>query len=257
MLLQQEPPARGGTWIFGRGIGPVVLFAPLLSPDWQAVVAYKLVTLAQDAADLESNRADALIGIPVLAAHLPDHAKGSIFERVLPLTTRDIRLSKADEFFRETVHPYSRNRIDLGIRELHRSALIACASVATTADRAAIVLDLIMEWMTSTDSEDHRAVAAAVAQLDPTTANVQVRSLVFHTSAHIRAAAARYWSRDSSRDQVFADVFTRDRDPGVRLTLVNGLPNIAGTDRDLAEHIRAQLAHDPSARVRLATADYR
>jgi hypothetical protein len=104
------------------------------------------------------------------------------------------------------------------------------------------VEDIFFQCLNAQDSEQHVAAAFALAQLDPSLASLDLRGLASHPAAHVRCAAALHWARKPNRPPDLGDVFAADRDRGVRMQLLHGLPSIVMSDAGLAERLRAQLA---------------
>jgi hypothetical protein len=249
-VLRAEPPVERAQWSLGGVDAQASVYALLLSEDDRAALARKWLRLAQDSLDLAFNRSIAIDGIACLAHYLPDTLRTQLFDEVIALADAGLPVSEVDKSTRQSQHPLSRFRLNIGTGDLPRSAARACALLATTADQARRVIETIAMWLRSADDQDLAAVAQSLTLLDRSLAEFDLRFLVGHQSSLIRRAAVQLWSQDPQRDGSFAEKFVTDADRDVRAALASQLRTISENDSSTAASLYSRLSQDGSALVR-------
>jgi hypothetical protein len=231
----------GGTYAI-----PHKVFLETPEPRRSAYVA-KLLAIAVDSDEMVMNRTAALDGLGYASASLTRKERARCLATILPLT-RGTTLSALEERQKETSHPLSRYRINLGSAEDIQAAAIATA--VTFADTAQERKDVLAAAVGLLDKADaSRALAFTFAVLDERGTQVAPRTLASSPYAPIRQAAVTLWSRNPRADDL-GHTFASDPTVAVRSQLARALSSVARADRVLAANLRAALRRDPSVRVR-------
>jgi hypothetical protein len=259
-ILAEEPRVwSDGDMGSGSGGNPrtdAAHFALLLPAAPKERLARHLVRLAtQGTTDVDPTRADALNGISVLAAQLPDSTRDEMLQPVLALA-QDSADSPVDALWESTLHPLSPVSVDLGRRRAG-AAVRAAARLARSSEHGQAVLAAASELARRADRSTERAAAHAIAVLLEH-GLLKLRSaqiLQISTSVPFRQTAVVAWLHSPDPAPEFGDQFVRDPARPVRLTMANALMRLRTMSPRLAEHLHAQLRRDPSARVRQIAAE--
>jgi tetratricopeptide (TPR) repeat protein len=229
--------------------------ARFLDVDQRKAVAKHLLAHARSTLDLEVNRASAAFGLCALVDCLPDEDRDELFTATLQLADPSVELSHFDALFKETKHPLSRFRMTLGAGHLHRSAVLAAARCARTAEQVAVIQPYLDQLLRSKEGADLHAAARLLLVIEPLVGQpVDIETLANHESRHLRSVAAWLLTHGSAKNPTLCRRLTRDPDRSVRLAMADSLEDFALHDEELAAELRALLQADPSALVRTRTA---
>lgn len=253
-FLDRPVGQERSSWSMGEGVqeAAVKLRAvlkdsepPIELADLRDQLVEHLQLWAEDGFDLAESRTDAVHAIRILGDTLPDEVQRRAFGRLVALHD-DPRLSAADQFHEETLHPLSRFRIDTGSGDFYADCLFAAAALASNESEwhevwRRVTEDLGLPGLTESASAYVARAARCINELRP----VDVRVLAGHKFALVRQAAVLCWADDDGRDPVLAAKFAQDDNVVVRANLAHALRSIQGY-----EAVVAQLKQDGSEQVR-------
>jgi hypothetical protein len=233
------------------GLELVGVFAQAVDQPMREAAANRLWAHAANAADIELNRAAALLGLGHLAEDLPEGKRRELFKLALTLTDPHLPLGKLDEMFRQSQHPLSAARINLGQGQLRRGALLLAARSATTLEDAGRLRGELRLLIMSADDADKSTCARILLAIEPLAGIVvDIEDIAASRSPSLRSAAAWLITRGKAIAPDAARSLARDPERSVRLTVAYGLKPLIESDQKLASELIALMESDKSATVR-------
>jgi hypothetical protein len=255
-FLDKPPHTDASRVDFGGSVDLIGGLARLLPEEGRIVVAQHLLLHAQSSTDMEVNRSGALMGLMHLVSTLPEIVRDHLFADCIQLADPAVELSAFDAMARDSQHPLSGTRINIGAGDLPRAAILTAARCARSRDHVAILRPYLRRFILSQDDADLNTAARALLALESVADDlVDIADLAEHPSRHLRSAAVWFLThRDAPSDALCR--LTNDADESVRRMMAASLGALSKWNASLAESLREQLLSDSSARVRLLAESY-
>jgi len=251
--LQERPPPKAGTVVFGSGLSQDAQRIGVLSVDKRDTAANRLIQIAEDTRESDRNRADALQAISLLGGELSRDARIELFSRAMRFATGEASGSDLSPDLRQKPHPLSRFRFDLSPGPLEAYGLEAAAPLAQTQAETNEVIELALSMLASDDTDTTHRIAALLSRLrgDRLTASQAV--LAGQPNPSLRALAAVLWVHDANRDVNLGTQLASDSNVLVRRTLAHEIASSGEIRPDSA--LATRLSADDHYSVRKALQD--
>lgn len=247
VALSQSGPDPGVRTI-GSTLPRSALFVRLLPEVDRVRFAMKAMEQAEDAAELEVNRSDALGAVMVLAHHLPQKVRSELFQRALSLGLTDHAGESGDEFDGVS-HPLSAFRFDVGVGSLRPRAVFTAATLAEESGEFDAAIQAALALLNVGDDQVVREAAHALATLAKD-AKIDPNEFVRSPTVALRELAAVLWGLAEQRDEDLGERLASDSSARVRMALAMSLGKVSVDPDRIVERLRQRLLEDPSASVR-------
>lgn len=240
----RQPERKPGVFSFGTILPRIAFLVRVLPEEERVRFASGMLDRARATDDVGQNRADALIALQVVGAHLPDRARDEMYAGVLPFGLGEYEQGVEPPSFADADDPLSRTRISLGAGDLEPAGVFALAALARTTEEAEEVEELVLRHLrTNAITADVAARTLLSLSVDPLHMSVPVLST--HSSPAMRAMGAVLWARRPNEPETIGTALARDPARVVRASLASAL----GDDpRHVA--VRTILSADPRRSVR-------
>ena len=254
-LLAEKPQLEPRTeWAIGLNRRQTAILSGFLHTRTQGRIAHHLLLLARDESDMEANRAEAITAVGILSQGLSRKVRDELFWPVLSLTGLDVS-SLVDDFARQSLHPLSPFRFDLGVGSLPAAALRTAARLARITAHSDAVVNAALRLISSNDAGLTNTAASALhVLLNKFNVDLDERLVALSPNVPLRQVAVRLWARRLVEPE-FGERFLRDPAKPVRLVLAYELGRAGRSNPGLAEHLQRELMTDRSATVRRVAAE--
>lgn len=215
-------------------------------------VVEHLMNWAEDSGDVAVSRASALAALRILRDRVPTDHHAALCSRLLAVAD-DPRLHPDDLSDQASTGPLNywtfRTRSELLVPD----ALLTAAYYATTTGTATAIARRLTPQLASADAEsDASELRASTLRELERLYRFPLDSIVAHPAPVIRMVAAVLWGGRSDRAPELAALFAGDPDPRVRHTIAVVVAALDVAERTAYADALAELANDPSYRVRTA-----
>jgi hypothetical protein len=240
----RQPERKPGVFSFGTILPRIAFLVRVLPEEDRVRFASGMLDRAGATDDVGHNRADALIALEVVGAHLPDRVRDEMYVAVRPFGAGEYEPGAEPPLFADAGDPLSRTRISLRTGDLEAAGLLTLAALARTAEQAEEVEEMVLRHLRG-DAITADAAARTLLSLPTDPVHMSVPVLSTHSSPAMRAMGAVLWARRPSEPEAIGTSLARDPARVVRASLASTLG-----DQRRHDAVRTILGVDPRRSVR-------
>jgi tetratricopeptide (TPR) repeat protein len=240
----RQPERKPGVFSLGTILPRIGFLIRVLPAEDRVRFANAMLERARATDDVAQNRADALIALQVVGAHLPDRARDEMYVGILPFGAGEYQPGVELPSFAGADDPLSRMRISVGTGDLEAAGLLALAALARSAEQAQEVEEMVLRHLRA-DAITADAGARTLLSLPGDLVHMSVPVLSTHSSPAMRAMGAVLWARRPDEPEAIGTALARDPARVVRASLASALGEDSRHDG-----VRTILARDPRRSVR-------
>jgi len=248
--VMKRPQPKGGTITFGTTLPRDAQLIGVLRLSKRNSAARRLMQIAEDTMESDTNRADALEAISALGNELSMETRTELYIRAMKFVSGKSSQSGLRPDLREEPHPLSRYRLDFSPGPLEAYGLRAAARLAQSEDEIDTVVDKAVSMIASSDGNTRHRLASVLGWLSGPRLVPSLAVLAGQSDASLRALAAVLWVHDPNRTLDLGMQLASDSDVLVRRSLASEIG--LSQDLELDNPVVLQLMADTRYSVRVA-----